>query len=1135
MSDAVLQDQPARDRIRTAFDAALFVEAGAGTGKTTELVQRVVGLVESGRAKLGEIVAITFTEAAAGELRERVRSLLEARAASAQGEPSRNLVEAIGQVEDAPMQTIHGFANRLLQMYPTEVNLPPVFEVRDSTDAALAFDAEWRAVARRLFVAYDQASVPEDPAISVPSISELSISVSESERVKSERAAVSGSTTEVMSQQVQERLLHMAWALGADMRKLRALARGMHEHAHRLHDLEPFDEALEWLPLVESLVKKIDAIVDLRFHCQADEDSMFKMLRDEAAPWRDALVNALQANDEFACAQLLRSGLTKAKGSVKRWPEGVLEQIREACLEIEVERKKVLGVPQDWALKGLISLAGAVARQSEARRIREGMLEFGDLLVLADRLMQDERVRREVQLRYRYVFVDEFQDTDPLQARLMQNLITPVDGGEARLFTVGDPKQSIYRFRNADLDQYLAVRSTYAHAIAELTTNFRTLGSILSWVDSVFAPLLGESLERWASLGHGRAGDHTGTVQIFGSEAEPGMLSAHVREVEAEELARRLGDARAKGWLVHGEGNSLRPIRYGDMAVLLPTRRSLASLERAFRHAGIPYRVESRSLIWSTQEIRDVVALLRVIDDPHNEHALIAALRSPAFGCGDDELAQWRMSGHSWDVLDQVVTQDDGIVAEAILAIRGLRDRARFLDVPAIVDLVIYERGLFHGAFGHMRQREPWNRLRFLADQAQGWFDNGNSGLHSFLQWVDENEELQASLLESVVPEADDDAVRVMTIHAAKGLEFPLAAIVGLGSVPNVAESVRVLWRSADASSPEVRIGPQADGWQTSHFDDAADRDSLAESAERLRLLYVAVTRARDHLLVGIHRTAKERSPGSLASILAKAVIGVDAIEEPACAPAELLPFAPDASLDHAVDRLEDIADRRAAVVKAATRNAVFSATRIAQLVSDADGVLPTRVAGHVDDPEDLSYRLTLGSAVHQALESLAFDSSAAEVERVAALVAHQWGIQGREQSIVEAAGKAFCSSPVREAAAGRSWREVSVAKDVDGVVLRGTIDLLYERSGGGLVVVDYKTEAVTTAEEIDHAVERYRYQLLTYAAALEQEGVGRVEEVVLLFVPPGAGDATVVKLPAAGARDAVQQVLASGVIQRFG
>src|SRR5690606_36503262 len=134
----VLSDQDSRDRIRNAFDVALFVEAGAGTGKTTELVQRVVGIVEAGRARLGEIVAITFTEAAAGELRERVRSQLEAKAAIASGPTLHNLSAAIEEVDSAPMQTIHAFANRLLQMFPTEVGLPPVFDVRDATESSLA-------------------------------------------------------------------------------------------------------------------------------------------------------------------------------------------------------------------------------------------------------------------------------------------------------------------------------------------------------------------------------------------------------------------------------------------------------------------------------------------------------------------------------------------------------------------------------------------------------------------------------------------------------------------------------------------------------------------------------------------------------------------------------------------------------------------------------------------------------------------------------------------------------------------------------------------------------------------------------------------------------------------------------------
>jgi ATP-dependent helicase/nuclease subunit A len=1088
----VLQDQEARNRIRSVFDTSLFVEAGAGTGKTTELVERVVGLIESGRAQLAEIVAITFTEAAAGELRERVRAKLESRLHDARGEAAQNLARAVDQVEDAPMQTIHGFANRLLQLNPTSVGLPPVFSVRDATEASLAFDADWRGVARSLFVTRDQGA---------PS--------------------------------PHQRLLHMAWTLGADMRKLRAMARAFTEHAYRLDVAPPADSAFVWLHLVDDLVQLAEDASGFQYHCSSESDTLAVMLRNDVAPWGERMAGALRQEDEFAVIELLRKGFNKPKGSAKNWPADVLEQVRDTCERLEAKRVEVLETPRRWVMQGLIALVADLVKRWEGRRIREGTLEFGDLLVLADRLVQQVDVRREIQARYRYLFVDEFQDTDPMQARLVQNLVTPVDGGEERLFTVGDPKQSIYRFRNADLDQYLAVRSRYRHAMAELSTNFRTLPAILSWVDAVFEPMMTRSLGSWSPLGHGRSGEHAGTVQTFGGAAAEGVLSARVRETETTELAQRLLAARDDRWLVHDRSGGLRPIRFGDMAVLLPTRRSLANLERSFRHAGIPYRIESRSLIWSTQEIRDVVSVLRVIDDVRNENAVVAALRSPAFGCADDELARWRAAGGTWNPLDVDQVAAGDFVGEGLLALRSLRERARFLDVPAVVRAVIDERHLFHSAFGHLRQREPWNRLRFVLDQAQAWFDSGNSGLHAFLQWIDENDQLQASIVESVVPEGDDDAVRVMTIHAAKGLEFPLAAIVGLGSVPSSADSVRVFW-SEDTTQPEVRIGSAVEGWQTPGFESAAQRDIEAESAERLRLLYVAVTRARDHLLVGLHRTAKERRPYSLASVLAEAIGDIDVNSGAACAPCsqEVIEsgIRPDAS--RVRGDLENATLRRQRVIRSATRNVQFSATKVAQLVSNADAILPVRTAGHANDPDDLSYRLTLGSAVHKALEIVAFDAPLEEVERVAALVAVEFALEGNERTIVEATSKALRSQPVREALlSGRYWREVTVAKEVDGVILRGSIDLLYERDDG-LVVVDYKTEAVPTAEAVHEAVDRYRYQLFTYATALQQERVGNVIEVVLLFIPPGAGNATVVAIPAEDATSALRQVLANDVLR---
>jgi ATP-dependent exoDNAse (exonuclease V) beta subunit len=290
------------------------------------------------------------------------------------------------------------------------------------------------------------------------------------------------------------------------------------------------------------------------------------------------------------------------------------------------------------------------------------------------------------------------------------------------------------------------------------------------------------------------------------------------------------------------------------------------------------------------------------------------------------------------------------------------------------------------------------------------------------------------------------------------------------------------------------------------------------------------MTRARDHLLVGLYRTAKERRPYSLASLLHAAMGDGEVVGNPECVARQLPVELAGGSLTALAvsQRLSDTKVRRDAVLSSAIRSVQLSATKIAQSVSNADLVLPVRTAGNAEQVDDLSHRLTLGSAVHKVLEILAFNASSEELGRTVALVAVEFELEGCEATITDAVAKALCSAPVQEAAAARRhWREVSVAKQVDGVIVRGTIDLLYER-GDGLVVVDYKTESVPTEQAIHDAVERYRYQLFTYATALQQEGVGQVLEVVLLFIPPGLGEATVVTLSAEDAMPALRRVLPS-------
>ena len=291
----------------------------------------------------------------------------------------------------------------------------------------------------------------------------------------------------------------------------------------------------------------------------------------------------------------------------------------------------------------------------------------------------------------------------------------------------------------------------------------------------------------------------------------------------------------------------------------MPTRTALPPIEQALEEAGIPYRVESRSLVYDTQEVRDLLTILRSLDDPTDEVALVAALRSPAFGCGDDDLLRFSQAGGRWDYrVDPPASlpPDDPVVA-AMAALHDLHKRRWWESINGIVEAVIRERRLFELAFAHRRPRERWQRLRFVLDQARAFAEAGGATLRQFVDWAELQAEEGTRVVETVVPEADDDAVRIMTVHASKGLEFPIVVLVGL-NVDGRSERQGSTQRPLGAETAGRRCGS---GRRTRASRRPASSSSRAveetmDEQEKLRLLYVAATRARDHLVVSLHHKA---------------------------------------------------------------------------------------------------------------------------------------------------------------------------------------------------------------------------------------------------------------------------------------
>ncbi|HET6954884.1 MAG TPA: UvrD-helicase domain-containing protein, partial [Acidimicrobiales bacterium] len=830
------------------LDATLFVEAGAGSGKTRALVERIVRLVTSGTAGLDALAAITFTEKAAAELRDRVRRRLsdehdDARAA-ADGERADRCRTALDDLDSAAIGTLHGFARRVLTEHPIEAGLPPRIEVLDEVGSAVAFDDRWARFLDQLLA---------DPAV--------------------------------------ERPLLLATAAGVRVDHLRLIALAFEQNWDLAAPFAPAEpvEVRQWSETLEGLLAEIAAVGEERAHCCADDDKFLAQI-GELDDWARR-VGA--ASDEYTRLTLLSwipGG--RANGRKPNWPGYDLAGLKEHYNDL---RERCMALRNDVAHAAVTRLAVDLRRftlDAAAERRRAGELEFHDLLVLARDTLRDpvhgDAVRDALHRRYRHLLIDEFQDTDPIQIDLAVLIASPrpvvpgtawdqVDTRAGHLFFVGDPKQSIYRFRRADISLFLraAERFGVGGGRLSLTTNFRTGSAVIDLVNTVFAALITEqrrdgvpSQPAYEPFVAVRGDAPVGPpVTVLGAAAhEDRPRAAEVREREAADVAAAIRRAVDEGWLVdrdpHGAAPDWRPARLGDITVLVPTRTSLPALEDALTAAGISYRAESASLVYSSRLVRDLLLTLRAIDDPSDELATVAALRSPLFGCGDDDLFRFRHDhGGRFDhtrPLPAALPGGDPVGA-GLTYLREQHDARRWLSPSELADRVVRDRRVLELGEAEGRARDLWRRVRFVLDQARAWTDTTNGTLRHYLAWIRQQTAEGSRVAEAVLPETDDDAVRIMTVHAAKGLEFPITIVSGLSTRPgNRRAGAEVVWPPGRPCL--IRIGRTV---MSDAFEAHQPIDEQMSHDERIRLLYVACTRAQDHLVISLHRATRASAPDS--------------------------------------------------------------------------------------------------------------------------------------------------------------------------------------------------------------------------------------------------------------------------------
>jgi ATP-dependent helicase/nuclease subunit A len=585
----------------------------------------------------------------------------------------------------------------------------------------------------------------------------------------------------------------------------------------------------------------------------------------------------------------------------------------------------------------------------------------------------------------------------------------------------------------------------------------------------------------------------------------PRAGAAWLREREAADVAAAARRAVDEGWQVLDRRTKPpRPARREDIAILIPARTSLSVLEEALAAADAPHRTAPSSLVYGAEEVRSLLACARAVADTTDALALVQALRSSVFGCGDDDLWRWKQAGGAFTIFSSVDELANGPVGIALAYLPDLHFRARWLTPSELLGTVVADRRMLEVAAGQPTYRDSWRRLRFVVDQARAWSEFSHGGLRAYLAWATRQGQDTARVAEAVLPETDTDAVRIMTIHAAKGLEFPIVIMSGLTSRPRSANGVRLLWTD---DSYEVALSSTV---QTGAFVDAAPIDEQMGQLEMRRLLYVAATRARDHLVVSLHRKAGANT-GSGAEQLA----GAGGVTEAAtrfkgwsARPRTATPpvWDPPPEWDAWFASLTAMRER-------AARPSSESASGLEG--TEPEVVLEDRDPGLAKGARDLElppwskgrYGSAIGRAVHGVLQVVDLATADGLDDAVAAQCVAE-NVLGQEDLVRDLVQSALDSDVVRTAAASEHWHETYVGcPQDDGTVLEGYIDLIYRDPNGRLVIVDYKTDAIP-AGAIASRVTYYRPQMQAYRTALAAATQAEVDATLLFLHPSAAATA---------------------------
>ena len=1092
----ILSDEKARKQILTDLRHNFLVEASAGSGKTSSLVGRMVALVQSGTYSIEQIVAITFTRKAAIEMKERFQEKMESVLMQCKDIRGKELLrKALADIEQCYIGTIHSFCARLLREFPIEAGLDPAFQEMDEIDNVLFMEKAWENHLGNL-------------------------KVTDSEILKN--LEYSGIEIKDLKGCYKQVCLYpdtrISYKISANP-NLSKTWKKMVSFCEEADEYIPKPETEKGYDKIQEAIQQVLRLKDYSAFIEKDYNKI-------------SLLENFDRN--FSSSSTITLNRWQSKEVAKHYKETVLPELRDKYIQPALREWR------EYCYYHVFQFIKPAVEHYHNFRDKHSMVNFQDLLIKVAKLLKEyPHVRKYFQQKYKTLLVDEFQDTDPIQAEIIFYLtgsdinekhwqqLVPRQGS---LFIVGDPQQSIYHFRRADIAVYNQVKSLIKKSfgkVIQLNSNFRSLKSISDYLNPVFSDLFssqaGDFQAKYSPMNavrEDKEGILSGIKQLVISKER---LKEKTIENDAQAIAKIIKDWTNKKYKINRKKEELNlgknpEIDYSDFMILVRYKKGIDIYARILNDYDIPVTVSGAAAINQSQGIRELLKLLRLLRDPENQVLLIAVLRGIFYGFSDDELYQFKESGGVFDIFTQI----PGTVQE------NLKERFRFVFeqlkkyycwsrelLPVLaLEKIVNCSGLQLAASLETEAVIQDNELYFLLQYLRKL---EMERFYTFSGMVEEIERLWDSAVEEEFDlKAESNTVRIMNLHKAKGLEAPIVFLAIPFNNRKHEPDCHIQRRTKEPSGYFIvkksndygsgKIIAQPPKWE-----DYCQTEEMYLQSEETRLLYVAATRAKNLLIIsslGRQKAQNKNIPWSplLTNSTEDMILDIPDIPEEKEKKTKIEYLTTDYEKCNT-----EITDK-------------YQRLLVADYIEKTPSALKNTHSKQAYEPPKKDIGGTdWGNAVHETLEYFLNEQPSDKILLsfiIYVLEKNSIAIERKEElfkliqvfqksdlySRITKSEKVLTEVPFNFNITAEESLYKHLIKDIDTrvkelspILLNGIIDLVFKEPTGW-IIVDYKTDCPEYEKDYEYLEKTYQNQINLYAYVWEKLSGEKVKDKIIYF-----------------------------------